>query len=212
MRRAQRASAHPRAYYQREAPGRALSATFLADAQRAWILGFNALAFRTLGDAPFCYGGAATCSVAPALEREMQARLNRLVWVTGLRGLNGIDFLLDGSDVHALEVNPRPTATFELYDADYAHGLVDWHIRSFAGPLLDFPEKLAQGRRPARAYAIVYARACCASPRRRAISRAGAGDLPMARNDHSGRRASSVRVRRGADRGARAAPLAGAAA
>lgn len=157
VRRAQRASAHARAYYQREVPGRALSATFLADAHRAYILGFNALAFRALGDAPFCYAGASTCSVDPAFEREVQARLDRLVRVTGLRGLNGIDFLRDGAEVYVLEVNARPTATFELYDFDYAQGLVDWHVRSFAGPLRGFSDQHAQDQRPARAYAIVYA-------------------------------------------------------
>ncbi len=157
VRRAQQASAHARAYYQREAPGRALSVTFLADAQRAWVLGFNALASHAQGDAPFCYAGAGTCSLDPALEREVHARLDRLVRVTGLRGLNGVDFLLEGADLYALEVNPRPTATFELYDPDYAHGLVDWHVRSFAGPLSGFPDRHAQGRRPARAFSIVYA-------------------------------------------------------
>jgi methenyltetrahydromethanopterin cyclohydrolase len=71
--------------------------------------------------------------------------------------LNGIDFLLDDGDVYALEVNPRPTATFELYDLEYAQGLVDWHVRSFAGPLRGFPGGHTEGSRPARAYAIVYA-------------------------------------------------------
>jgi predicted ATP-grasp superfamily ATP-dependent carboligase len=157
VRRAQRGTTDPRAYYQREIGGRAMSVTFLADAQRAWILGLNALAFRALGDAPFCYAGASTCSLQPPIERDLQARLTQLVRATGLRGLNGVDFLLDGSDIHVLEVNPRPTATFELYDADYALGLVDWHMRSFAGPLTGFFDRAAQAQRPARAYAIVYA-------------------------------------------------------
>jgi predicted ATP-grasp superfamily ATP-dependent carboligase len=109
-----------------------------------------------MGDAPFCYAGASTASVDAALEREVQARLDRLVRTTGLRGLNGIDFLLDGRDVCALEVNPRPTATFELYDPDYAQGLLDWHVRSFAAPLPGFPGRPGAGQRPARACAIVY--------------------------------------------------------
>jgi len=157
VRRPRRPSSHPRAYYQREVSGRALSVTFLADGERAWIVGFNALASRVLGDAPFCYAGASTCTVEPALERETQERLDRLVRATGLRGLNGLDFMIDGSDVHALEVNPRPTATFELYDRDYTQGLVDWHVRSFSGPLRDFPDRRASSERPARAYAIEYA-------------------------------------------------------
>ena len=74
----------------------------------------------------------------------------------------------------ALEVNPRPTATFELYDPDYAQGLVDWHVRSFAGPLADFPDRHAQAPASARACAIVYAEHVAARPRRTRTSRAGA--------------------------------------
>lgn len=157
VRRAGHARPHARAYYQREQPGRPVSVTFLADARRAWVLGFNALMVRAVGEAPFCYAGAATCSLEPALEREVRAGLDRLVRLTGLRGLNGVDFLVAGGGLHALEVNPRPTATFELYDPDYAEGLVAWHMRSFGGPLSDFavPPDSSQGS--ARAYAIVYA-------------------------------------------------------
>ncbi len=157
VRRAGQAAPHGRAYYQREVAGRPVSVTFLADARRAWVLGFNALRVRGVDASPFCYAGAATCSLEPALEREVQARLDRLVRLTGLRGLNGVDFLVDGSELCALEVNPRPTATFELYDPDYAEGLVAWHVRSFAEPCIDFPARPASGRRAARACAIVYA-------------------------------------------------------
>lgn len=157
VRRAETATAHARAYYQREMPGRPLSVTFLADAERSWVLGFNALAVQAMGDAPFCYAGASTCAFDPVLEREVQARLDRLVRVTGLRGLNGLDFLLDGGEMYALEVNPRPTATFELYDPDYAEGLVYWHIRSFAGPLGDFPARRIRSPAHGRGCAVVYA-------------------------------------------------------
>lgn len=157
VRRAEQAKAHARAYYQREVQGRPLSVTFLADGERAWVLGFNALMCHAVGDAPFCFAGASTCAVERPLEQDVQVRLDRLVRVTGLRGLNGFDFLLDGSDVHALEVNPRPTATFELYDPDYAQGLMHWHVRSFAGPLSGFPDQPALTPTCARACAIVYA-------------------------------------------------------
>jgi predicted ATP-grasp superfamily ATP-dependent carboligase len=97
-----------------------------------------------------------------ALAAEVQRRLDRLVRVTGLRGLNGLDFLLEGADssareITALEVNPRPTATFELYEADFAEGLVHWHIRSFAGPLPEFAERLQQRVPHPCAYRVLYA-------------------------------------------------------
>ena len=81
----------------------------------------------------------------------VQARLDRLVRVTGLRGLNGIDFLLDGGDVHALEVNPRPTATFELYDLDYARGPGGLARAQLRGTAAGFSGASRTGAAPARA-------------------------------------------------------------
>ncbi len=146
-----------RCYYQRVVGGRPLSVTFLADGERAYLLGFNQQSFGVVGDASYCYLGAATCAVAPALERDLQARLDRLVRVTALRGLNGLDFMLDGERVNVLEVNPRPTATFELYDADIARGLVYWHVRSFRSPVPEFKALLEDGKVEPQAYRIVFA-------------------------------------------------------
>jgi predicted ATP-grasp superfamily ATP-dependent carboligase len=157
VRRAQATAVRPQTYYQREVPGRALSVTFLADGEQAWLLGFNALAVQAMGEAPFCYAGASTCRVEPAVARVVQAGLDRLVRVTGLRGLNGLDFLLDRGAVVALEINPRPTATFELYDPDYDEGLVSWHIRSMAGPLAGFSVATMRHPTRARACAVLYA-------------------------------------------------------
>lgn len=157
VRRAQATAVRPQTYYQREVPGGAFSVTFLADGEQAWLLGFNVLAVQAIGDAPFCYAGASTCRVEAALARVVQTGLDQLVRVTGLRGLNGLDFLLDRGEVVALEVNPRPTATFELYDPDYDEGLVYWHIRSMAGPLTGFSVAAMREPTRARACAVVYA-------------------------------------------------------
>jgi predicted ATP-grasp superfamily ATP-dependent carboligase len=151
------ATHRPRNYYQRLVAGRPLSVTFLADGERAYLLGFNAQSICAVGNAPYCYVGAATCAVAPALKNKMQAQLDRLVSVTGLRGLNGLDFMLDGERVWALEVNPRPTASFELYDADIAGGLVNWHVRSFSGTVPELSSELDGRSGKARAYRILFA-------------------------------------------------------
>jgi uncharacterized protein len=146
-----------RSYYQRIVPGKPLSVTFLADAERAYIIGFNAQSFSAIGEAPFCYAGAATCKVASALECHLQSQLDRLVRITGLRGLNGLDFRLDGGSMCALEVNPRPTATFELYEEDIARGLVYWHVSSFQSAVAQFAALLAEREVRARAYRILFA-------------------------------------------------------
>jgi len=143
------------AYYQRFEAGQALSVLFLADGRRARILGINrqwTAAARP--GAPFLYGGAVGGLTVPdALEREIRAGLAALVAETGLIGLNGLDFVLREGRWSVLELNPRPTATFELYDPDYPRGLFDWHLRACQGEL---PDRAAT-RRAIRAHAVVYA-------------------------------------------------------
>ncbi len=141
--------------FQRFEQGRSLSVLFLADGRRACVIGFNeqwtAPARQGL---PFLYGGAVGGIALPAVvESDLRAKLDAFVVATGLIGLNGLDFLLRGERWLALEVNPRPTATMELYDPDYPQGLFDWHLRACEGEL---PDRAASPR-AARAHAVVYA-------------------------------------------------------
>ena len=146
-------------YFQREVPGQPLSVTFLADGDRGYCLGFNRLRVEAVGNARYCYAGAVAGIHLPAeLRAQVQSSLDRLVRVTGLRGLAGLDFMLDGEQLTALEVNPRPTATFELYDDDFSAGLVHWHLASFERPVPEFAELLARIARTSRAIGVVYAR------------------------------------------------------
>ncbi len=159
IRRAQNATPGAEVYFQREVRGEAMSATLLADGERAYVLGYNRLRVEALGDAPYCYAGAvAGASLAPELRAAAQARLDRLVRVAGLRGLCGLDFVLAREGMTALEVNPRPTASFELYDDDVAEGLAHWHLASFERRVPDFAARIARAPGAVRALGIVYAR------------------------------------------------------
>lgn len=148
---------HPRAgaYYQRLRPGRACSALFLADGRRACIVGFNEQWQSAAREGlPYLYGGAVGhIPLPPVVEADLRARLDALVAAVGLVGLNGLDFLLHEETWSALEVNPRPTATMELYDADYDHGLFDAHLRAREGEL---PARAAASQ-VVRASRIVHA-------------------------------------------------------
>jgi predicted ATP-grasp superfamily ATP-dependent carboligase len=158
VRRADIAPGARNAYYQHEVAGVPMSATFLADAERAYLLGYNAQRFQAIGEAPFCYAGAAMSEAPPDdIAAAIEVGLNRLVRVSALRGLNGLDFMLNGSQMNVLEVNTRPTATFELYEPDFPEGLVHWHVESFKHPLSNLAERLQRPRLQWRAYAIVYA-------------------------------------------------------
>ncbi len=147
-----RARAHR--YFQRLSSGRVLSVLFAADGARARVIGFNEQ--WTAGVpwcAPYCYGGAVTCTDLPqGIATTIAQALDRLVAATGLVGVNGLDFILDGDRLFVLEVNPRPTATIDLYDADVEAGVVALHLRACRG---DLPAAPALSR--TRAHAIVYA-------------------------------------------------------
>ena len=142
-------------YYQRFESGRTLSVLLLADGARAVVLGINEQwTTAARAGAPFLFGGAVNQVALPAaLLRDIDGRLQELVSATGLIGLNGVDFILRGAEWLVLEVNPRPTATVELYDPDYAAGLFDAHLRACAGEL---PSQVAPSR-TARATAVVIA-------------------------------------------------------
>jgi predicted ATP-grasp superfamily ATP-dependent carboligase len=147
------------AYFQRFESGRTLSALFLADGRSARVLGVNRQwTAPARAGLPFLYGGAVGgLALRPRVHRELQAGLDALVAATGLIGLNGVDFVLRGDRWLVLELNPRPTATLELYDADYPLGLFRWHLRACRGELPESPA----APRAIRAHAVVYADATC---------------------------------------------------
>jgi len=127
----------PGLYFQRFAAGRVCSVLFLSDGVRAVVVGFNEQWVRQVGTArPFVYAGAIGRLALPeTVEQDIRVRLDGLVSATGLIGLAGLDFLLRGEEWLALEVNPRPTATLDLYDADYPRGLFHAHLQACAGRL-----------------------------------------------------------------------------
>jgi predicted ATP-grasp superfamily ATP-dependent carboligase len=133
-----------------------LSVLFAADGERAQVIGFNQQ--WTAGVpwcAPYCYGGAVTCAdLALGVATLVTQWVDRLVAASGLKGINGLDFVVDGDLPFVLEVNPRPTATIELYDPDVEAGMVALHLRACRGEL---PPPCKPSR--ARAHAIVYAAA-----------------------------------------------------
>lgn len=144
-------------YFQRFAAGRACSVLFLADGTRSRIVGFSEMLTGGAGPAlPFAYRGAiAGISIEPGLARQIAAALDRLVAETGLRGLNGMDFVITGDGYSALEINPRPTATLDLFETPQRGHLFQAHIDACKG---DWP-RLADGDNAVRGHAVVYAHA-----------------------------------------------------
>ena len=145
-------------YFQRLETGRVCSVLFLCDGHRAWVVGFNQQWTRRVGTGrPFVYAGAVGWLALPeAVEQDLRIRLDALVAATGLVGLAGLDFLWRDDGWLALEVNPRPTATIDLYDADFPRGLFHAHLQACAGHL-PLEEVGRSAVRRVRAHAIVPA-------------------------------------------------------
>lgn len=143
---------------QRQVHGQAMSVLFIADGKRAYVIGFNTLWTDSVDtNAPFRYGGAVNYACLDSKQRAaVKDYVAALVRALGLRGINGLDFIASESGCQVLELNPRPCATLELYDADRSTGMVAAHIRActarqISGFSFFRPRRL-------RAYRVVYAR------------------------------------------------------
>jgi predicted ATP-grasp superfamily ATP-dependent carboligase len=145
--------ADPGDYFQRRVEGEQLSALFLADGRRAAVLGFSRQWCAPMPGAPFRYGGCAgPVEPPPRLAATLGEAVSALVEATGLVGLNGADFLVDGNRCSLIEINPRPGATLDLFDSD-DRPLWRLHRAAIAGEL-PREQSLARG---CRAAAILYA-------------------------------------------------------
>ncbi len=151
-----RGAALPKGHYlQRYVSGRSLSALFLANGDGAEIIGFSETWCAGGEATPFRYGGAVSLSEPPdPVRRELSRTVASLTKAVGLKGLCGIDVIVDReARVWVLEVNPRPPATFELHQQDGS--LFMRHVRScMGGSPAAMPQEPRLG---ARAAAVSYA-------------------------------------------------------
>ena len=141
-------------YFQRTAPGDPVSILFLADGAKAFVVGASRQWAAPAPGEPFRFGG----SLRPAgLSRGLETRLRRaaeaITAACGLRGLNSIDFLVEGAEYTLIEVNPRPGATLDIFE-DVGGSLFRAHISACLGRLPPHPLEFAG----AAAAGIAYAR------------------------------------------------------
>ncbi len=122
----------PGYFLQRAVAGRVHSVVFAANGRRAAIVGYNAI-WQEPGT--FTYRGAIVDRSLPARARKDLAEvIPELTAAFGLRGLCGADFIVDNDERWTLlEINPRPTASFELHERD--SGLFTVHVDACRGRL-----------------------------------------------------------------------------
>jgi predicted ATP-grasp superfamily ATP-dependent carboligase len=124
--------------YQKYISGKPCSFSFVTDGRDCLVLGITEqlTVARSYTGRDFGYGG----SLFP-LESGDQKKLFETVvdiarWLTahyGLRGLNGVDFILHGEDCWVIEVNPRYSASMELFEQAYGFPMVKLHVLACNG-------------------------------------------------------------------------------
>lgn len=163
---------------QRRAPGQAMSASFLADGQRARLIGVNRQTIRAhpqRREVPYVFCGlVGPVPVSPGVLDGLQTALALLVPAFGLRGLGSMDFLLDSDTWQLLEVNARPPASMALYP--------HWrpmaaHVRACLDGELAEPPAEPPAESAVRGYEIVFARRPLTLGERQAAALAAAHDV-----------------------------------
>jgi uncharacterized protein len=143
-----------RIYFQRIAAGEPVSILLLGDGVKARIVGSSRQWAAPAPDEPFRFGGSLRpAGLSPGLETQLRRAAEVITAACGLRGLNSIDFLVDGNEYTLIEVNPRPGATLDIFE-DYGGSLFRAHMGSCAGHLPQRPLEFAG----AAAAGIAYAR------------------------------------------------------
>ncbi|MBC7250895.1 MAG: ATP-grasp domain-containing protein [Anaerolineae bacterium] len=176
--------------------GRPCSAAFVADGQRCVLLGLTEqLIGRTeLGARGFTWCGNILPLGLPDPEREavldaVREMAEKLTRAFGLRGVNGVDFVLGRKDKekgdeaglvpYLVEVNPRYTASMELVEWAYGLNVFDLHVRSFGGALPSFSLEEALRQPGFYGKGIVYARQDVVMPETAGWRAQGRRDVPF---------------------------------
>lgn len=143
-------------YYQKFIEGNVFSAVFLANRDRATLIGLNQhLKSNQFSDQPFLYEGAISVVLKNQKDvNKVNAIINKITKKISLVGLCGVDFIIDEYGVmFVIDVNPRPPSTFELHESKQS--LFAAHLACFQGDLIHY---LSDNNKYSRGHAIYYAK------------------------------------------------------
>ncbi len=140
-------------YYQKKQVGSPISCLFLSDAKNTQVIGFNAQWYSASQTLPYRYAGAVSHIDLPeAVKSHISYFVQTASLNFGLKGINSADFLLDNEALYALEINPRLSATLDLYRAERGD-LFAAHLQACLNLPVDWPVI----DKKSRAHHIVYA-------------------------------------------------------
>lgn len=145
-------AAAPSVYWQKFQTGMPHSVLFLSDGQQIQVIGFNTQWSASLSETQeFVFSGVINSTDLPDKHKTaITGWLKRIVPAFVLKGLNSLDFIHADECSYVLEINPRPSASMQLYDED----LLVRHIRACQGAFAN--DALPSSAHPT-GYQIVYA-------------------------------------------------------
>lgn len=152
-------------YFQHKIEGLSVSLLFIANGDEVQIVGFNEQWLSASEQLPFRYGGAVSHAVLSIdVQQQLQRAAQRLTLAFGLVGLNSLDAIVHKTStgveqVYVLEINPRLSATVDLYRAGDT-ALFCRHMQACLSKQLtcDIDSQFQDATRASsNAHAIVYA-------------------------------------------------------
>ena len=158
-------------YLQEYVEREAISVLFLAENAEgenlAHIIGFNTQWAAPSQEQPFRFGGiASNTELTSACIIKLCKIVRQLSAHFQLVGLNSLDVVIKNEEIFVLEINPRLSASFELYAQDwleiFAVDLLALHMICCSGQPLAWSvrkklETLFEKNQPAKAMQIIYA-------------------------------------------------------
>lgn len=128
-----------------------MSVLFMSFVDRVEVIGFNRQWCAASGPAGhFLFGGIASHAELPAAVRsQLTDAVNKLSAAYQLRGLNTLDFMVAATGGYVLEINPRISASAQLYGRE----LLLRHLAAFGGTEVSGTKVSGEPL----AYQIVYA-------------------------------------------------------
>jgi len=144
-------------YWQKQCAGTPMSVLFVANGTEFKIYGFNKQLLIQIDDNEFVFSGVISQpEINDYIAQEVSLWLACLVPEFALKGLNSLDFIVEDRQCYALEINPRPSASMQLYNED----LLATHINSFLDsndPFLPEEESCDDVINHYRSYKIIFA-------------------------------------------------------
>ena len=156
-----------RHYFQRKLAGVPVSLLFIANGKDVEIVGFNEQWVSASAQLLYRYGGAVSHAVlSDTVQQQLLEAARRLTREFDLLGLNSLDAIVHNTEastdaatkieqVYVLEINPRLSATFDLYDNSGV--LFERHVQACVDRRLANVHELQNDVAGSKAHAVVYA-------------------------------------------------------